>query len=113
MEKSKPTVANMIAYCQGNLRYRLYYSNYLGYLMRDHIREQIDFRINSMNRECFNNGSCIKCGCQTTHLQMANKACDGDCYPRMVSKYNWQEMSMTGYMLRHTWMLREKKFIKL
>ena len=58
--------------------------------MRNHIREQIEYRINSMNRQCFEQGSCIKCGCQTTHLQMADKACAGDCYPEMFKKHLWK-----------------------
>ena len=92
MEKEKVTLKNIIAYLQGNFRYRIFYSRYFHWLMREHIREQIEYRIHSMNRECFERGSCIKCGCQTTHLQMANKACKGDCYPSMIDKYTWDRL---------------------
>jgi len=92
MVKEKVTIKNSIAFLQGNFRYKLFYSKYFHWLMRDHIREQIEYRINSMNRECFENGSCIKCGCQTTHLQMANKACKGNCYPKMFKKSFWKGM---------------------
>ena len=89
MKKAKPTLKNIIAYIQGNLRYRLFYSNF-AFLIRLHIREQIQVRINSMDPICYGNGECKICGCQTTHLQMANKACDKPCYPEMLSRKNWK-----------------------
>jgi hypothetical protein len=36
---------------------------------------------------------CIKCGCDTTALQMANKACVGECYPKMMNKKEWKIFS--------------------
>ena len=90
MKRAKVTIKNIVAYCQGNIRYHLYYSKNLGWLMRNHVREQIDYRINSMNSMCYANGSCIECGCQTPHLQMSNKACEGNCYPRMYDSYFWK-----------------------
>ena len=88
-DKAKPTLKNIIAYIQGNLRYKLFYSNF-AFLIRPHIREQIQVRINSMDKQCYNEGQCKICGCQTTHLQMANKACDKPCYPSMLSKEQWR-----------------------
>ncbi len=75
-------------YIVGNYRYILYYSN-LKFLIRKHILEQIEFRINNMNKECYDSGECIKCGCSTTALQMCNKSCEGKCYPKMLSKKMW------------------------
>ena len=57
--------------------------------MRTHIFEQIQWRITVMNLDCYMQGSCIKCGCETTALQMANKACAGNCYPVMMDKGQW------------------------
>lgn len=57
--------------------------------MRKHIREQIDWRIEVMDKECYNAGSCKMCGCETTALQMANKACDKPCYPKMMTQWEW------------------------
>ena len=88
MKKAKPTLKNIIAYIQGNLRYKFFYSNF-AFLIRPHIREQIEVRINSMDPICYGNGECKICGCQTTALQMANKACDKPCYPSMLSKEQW------------------------
>ena len=85
----KITFENIIAYIQGNIRYRLYYSYWLSWLIPNHIHQQIDMRINTMNSECYLTGSCMLCGCMTTHLQMANKSCNGDCYPIMLDKKDW------------------------
>lgn len=82
---------DVLYYLQGNIRYQIFYSKF-AFLIREHIREQIQARINSMNQECFTSGSCIKCGCNTTHLQMCNKACEGDCYPKMLDKEEWITM---------------------
>ena len=96
MKKAKPTLKNIIAYIQGNLRYKLFYSNF-AFLIRPHIREQIEVRINSMDPICYSNGECKMCGCQTTALQMANKACDKPCYPSMLSKKKWNWFKKVKY----------------
>lgn len=88
--KSKITVKNIISYVQGNIRYRLYYSRFR-FLIREHIREQYEYRIRVMKKECYESGNCVICGCKTTNLQFANKPCDGNCYPRMMSKKEWNK----------------------
>ena len=50
-----------------------------------------------MNKECYNTGSCIKCGCKTTALQMASKVCEGDCYPPMLARNKWNTFKNSGY----------------
>ena len=96
-DKAKPTLKNIIAYIQGNLRYKLFYSNF-AFLIRPHIREQIQARINSMDKQCYNEGQCKMCGCQTTALQMADKACDKPCYPSMLSKKKWNWLKKVKYI---------------
>lgn len=81
-------------YLRGNYRYRVYYSKHFKWLMRKHIREQIDYRINMMKPECYKSGSCVVCGCTTTHLQMANKQCEGSCYEPMLSKDHWKKVRL-------------------
>ena len=112
MKKAKPTLKNIIAYIQGNLRYKLFYSNF-AFLIRPHIREQIQVRINSMDQECYNAGECKICGCQTTHLQMANKPCDKPCYPEMLSKKNWKFLKEGLFYPdgKRWWKLKYNKFI--
>ena len=81
------------AYMQGNCRSYLYYSKYFGWLLPKHIREQIDYRINAIkDTPCWDRGSCVKCGCMVPQLQMANKACLGKCYPKMMGRYMWEFM---------------------
>jgi len=94
--KAKINFKNIIAFCQGTLRYQVYYSPFK-FLIRKHIREQISFRINSMRRTCFTNGECEECGCSTTALQMANKTCGGICYPPMISKEKWRMAKIVGF----------------
>jgi hypothetical protein len=110
----KITFKNIKAYIQGHIRYRLYYSKYK-WLIPLHIREQIDMRIYSMNEECFKQGSCIKCGCQTTHLQMANKKCDGECYPEMLSLIKWNYLKKNSIIVLadELWIIKKGLFKKI
>lgn len=85
---SKINLTNILAYLQGNIRYRLYYSRFK-FMIRAHILEQIDFRIRFMKKECYENGQCVLCGCATTALQMADKACDAPCYPPIMGRGDW------------------------
>lgn len=78
-------------YLQGNSRYHVYYSSY-SWLIRDFIMEQIKFRILVMDQECYNRGTCVKCGCKTTALQMADKMCEGSCYPPMLTEEDWRTL---------------------
>lgn len=109
--KKKFNLYDIIAYIQGNIRYQLYDTKW-SWLIPKHIEEQIDARIKSMKKQCYDQGSCIKCGCRTTHLQMANKPCDGDCYPEMVSEHKWKYMKKGVMTLvnGHLWTFKHGKF---
>ncbi len=119
---SRINVSNMLAYIQGNYRYKLYYSRFK-WLLRPHIVEQIDVRINSMDRQCYNEGQCKLCGCKTTALQMANKACEKPCYPKMIDKVTWTRVKNSSLGVRGNTIREgenvfgydreEKKFVKL
>ena len=87
--KAKINIKNIIAYITGNLRYYLFTHRRLSFLIPTHIKEQIEMRIKEMDQECYKQGSCIICGCQTPHLQMANKACDKPCYPAIMNRKDW------------------------
>ncbi len=86
----------IIAFIQGKIRYKLYYSKYR-WLIPNHIVNQIQTRILSMDDVCYREGSCQICGCETTALQMANKACDKPCYPRMMNKFEWRVFKEIGF----------------
>ena len=86
-------------YFLGNYRYWLFYHQKeprLKYFIRPHIREQIEFRIDVMDKECYNSGSCKICGCETTALQMCNKPCDKPCYPSMMNRREWNRFKIAG-----------------
>lgn len=94
--KGQASLKDIFYYFQGSYRYRLYYNSKLKWLLRTHIREQIAYRIRVMNPVCYQQGSCIKCGCMTTALQMCDKPCDGYCYPRMLNKEEWDTWNRGG-----------------
>lgn len=112
--KAKLNIDNVKFYLQGNIRYWLYYSKFQ-FLIPDYIKEQIECRINSMRKSCYNKGYCDKCGCKTTHLQMADKTCDGYCYPEMLDKKTWKKVkkykSYFDKKRGKVWKLKCKKFV--
>lgn len=114
-------IKDIISYLQGNIRYFCYHKKYLNWMIPKHIKEQYVYRINSMDKECYDNGSCKECGCKTTHLQFANKACDGFCYPEMVNRKRWLGRFNTpgypysygkNYYVRFSISHVDKKFIR-
>ena len=109
LKQSKHPIRDVISYIQGTIRYKLFYSNFKG-LIRKHIREQIEFRIMVMDKECYNNGSCTICGCTTTALQMANKPCDKPCYPKMYCKRAWKVINP---ILNRLWERDKEHYYKI
>lgn len=112
----KIKLKDILYYLQGNVRYQLFYSNF-AWLIEDHVKEQIIVRINTMNPECYDTGSCVKCGCNTTHLQMCNKSCEGDCYPAMLTEVQWAHLIAGKYWFdtnkKIIWGLKDDKFYKM
>ena len=114
----KIKLSDIKAYIVGNIRHYLYHNNKLKWFIRNHIYFQIQARVNSMDKQCYNDGSCKECGCTTIALQMANKACDGKCYPEMVSRKRWNLLS-SSLNIHFTdnngdlWRLENNKFIKI
>ena len=68
-----------------------------------------------MDKQCYEEGQCKMCGCQTTALQMANKACDKPCYPSMMSKRDWKDTKddfpMFDKSTQKWWFLENDKFV--
>lgn len=92
--KPIPKISNIFAFVQGYFRYYFFYSKYY-WLLPTYIYEQIIWRIYVMDTECFEMGSCKICGCDTTALQMANKACPKPCYPKMMGRKKWKEFKLS------------------
>jgi len=88
--KEKRTIRwiDIKSYFIGMYRYHLYYGIFK-FLIMKYIREQIDYRIKVMDKECLEKGECKLCGCMTTGLQMANRSCDKPCYPTMMNRKAW------------------------
>lgn len=114
LRKPMATLNDIYSYIIGNLRYKLYLSKGFWYpmLVRKHIREQIAYRIRVMNPQCYSNGTCIECGCETPALQMAGKACNGNCYPPLVGSQTWnlRDVIRDGNKI-WMWNRREDKYI--
>jgi hypothetical protein len=87
--KAKVNWTNIKAYIQGKVREKLFYSKQFNWLLPLHVFEQINYRLFVMNKACYENGECVECGCATPALQMANKTCDGICYPVMLDETDW------------------------
>lgn len=90
--KGKYSLAEVVDYFRAEFRYSIYYKyQKLSFLLRDHIKEQIDFRIDvMMDRECYEQGQCKICGCTTPDLQFTNASCKGNCYPPIMNKTQWK-----------------------
>lgn len=108
--KSNIKINDIFAYLLGNYREYFYYGGwwsrkfaFIAWLrkrmIRKHIKEQIAWRITVMDIDCYSNGSCKICGCDTPALQMANKACDKPCYPKMMNKEQWKKHNKDGKLL--------------
>ena len=95
--KKKIKISDIFAYLQGYYRYHLFYSKHFKWLIRKHIYDQIVWRISIMNLECYTEGCCKLCGCDTTALQMADKQCKKPCYPDMMNKFDWVTFDKDNY----------------
>lgn len=93
---SRYNLKNIYSYIVGNYRHFIYSRENLKWLLRNHIKEQFDLRIKSMNPECLEKGACISCGCKTPQLQMADKSCDYNCYPPLMRKSIWRNLKEGG-----------------
>jgi len=75
-------------FIQGHCRQTLYYS--YPALLRKHIKEQIEWRMLVVDKECWNSGQCKICGCSQPALLMCDKPCDKPCYFPMLNKGEWK-----------------------
>lgn len=86
--KGKRNIVDVWYFLQGHFREKLYYSKWK-FLMRNHIKEQFELRLKLMDKKCFLDGQCKICGCDIPALTLSDKACEGKCYPPMMSKKQW------------------------
>jgi len=104
MIKSNPK--NIWWWIQGETRMLFY--KYVPFMLRNHIKEQFEYRLDNTNKDCLKQGSCVICQCSVPSLLFANKPCskiyassntrkmlfghDGICYDRMLNKKEWKEL---------------------
>lgn len=114
--KGQRKFSDVWQYVLGHLRYKLYYSKNFKFLIRSHIFEQIEHRLNWMDIDCYVAGECKICGCATPQLQMSNKSCEKPCYPTMMTRTKWHEFMFMGWVVKDehgVWGLEDKKPIIL
>jgi hypothetical protein len=58
-----------------------------------HIQEQVVYR--AENSKCSALPECTVCGCAIPGLFYADKACQGGCYPKMMSEQEWNTFKET------------------
>ncbi len=113
---------NVYSYIQGNIIYKCINSKNWKWLIPKYIQEQYEYRVNTMNKQCYDQGSCIACGCETTQLQAAYRACENDCYPYMLTYKEWKQLKQKRHILKLSYNNTEiiwgintdlKKFYKL
>lgn len=88
-------IKDIFYFLQGYARYGLVVCFDFG-ILREHVRDQIVARVLSAKRECKDEGRCVMCGCHTPALFYADKACDGDCYPKMMGRERWEAFVKAG-----------------
>lgn len=59
-----------------------------------YIKEQFIWRLSEMEKseqgkKCLKDGVCL-CGCDVPDLQLADDACEGECYPKMMDNIEWE-----------------------
>ena len=80
-------------YIQGNINYWLYYSRFFGWLLPEHIREQIQYRMGGLDMACIEHDACVmnSCGCQLSKVIMSNKNTCTNCkFYKFKSWYDWE-----------------------
>jgi|SRR6218665_202643 len=85
-----PSVKDVWAYATGHYRKTLFYSPF-DRLIRSHIRDQIQHRLFTMDRQCREQGYCKLCGCDVPAMQFSSKSCDKPCYPPLMGKKKWRD----------------------
>lgn len=66
-----------------------------------HVKEQFIWRLEMMKlskqgQECLAKGVCL-CGCDVPDLQLANDACEGNCYPEMMDEKQWNTFKIKNH----------------
>ena len=88
--KAKINLPNIKGYLQAHYRQAL---DEMGFLDK-HIYEQAEWRLERVKEkspDCYNSDNCVKCGCEVSSKVFEDRACEGNCYPPMMSKEEWNK----------------------
>lgn len=106
----KYSISEIVDWFRAYFRFYCYYHKNFTFLLRPYIREQIDFRIDvMMDKDCYNLGYCKVCGCETPALQMADKPCEGNCYPKIVNRQDWEFFKWGGCIFDEHFIWKNKR----
>lgn len=115
--KSSMTGEDVWYYIQGNVRSYMYYTNWwflpLHIFIPAHVLQQMVVRLNTIEgSKCYEKGSCKHCGCKVPPLTFCNKACEGNCYPKMINKKDWLsfKLNKARWFGLAVWVYAEGKF---
>ncbi len=64
-----------------------------GFDLPDHLYEQIIWRrtrVIEKSPKCWEQGSCVECGCEIIGKTMEDRGCEGYCYPFMMNEGEWK-----------------------
>lgn len=87
--KAKLNLKNIKGYLQAHYRQVL---DDMGFLDK-HIYEQAEWRLSRVKEKspnCYNSDKCVHCGCQVSSKVFEDRACEGGCYPEMMSESEWK-----------------------
>lgn len=88
--KAKINLPNIKGYLQAHYREILKDFDFLP----KHIQEQAEWRLKQVaenSPECLEKDSCKECGCQVSSKVFEDRKCEGNCYPAMMSKEQWED----------------------
>lgn len=90
---AKVTLKNMFAFIEGNLK--MTWDRMIG--LPEHEKEQIAFRAR-VCEDCVALGECKACGCPTPDKFFSTEPCDGNTYPRMMNKEDWEKYKKENFI---------------
>ena len=86
-------------FIQGHVRETLYYSRFK-FFIRRYVKEQIEWRMIVVDKECWNTGQCKLCGCSQPALLMSDKTCHKPCYFPMLNRKEWRVFKEYGLYIK-------------
>lgn len=97
--KAKINLPNIKGYLQAHYREILKDFDFLP----KHIQKQAEWRLKQVaenSPECLEKDSCKECGCQVSSKVFEDRACEGNCYPKMMSEQEWKQLDTHPHLTK-------------